>query len=162
VAKVNVDTNTDCSLSVMMSHEDAVNKKRNADSVASASASSKSKRFRRSSPEILEDSQALNRNLRRFENPASPGPSTPIVQGNRNTGPGVVEQFRAEITELRRQQAIDREHFEFALNAHNGQLGDLWRAMARTPTRELLRQSESEESTVKSEEDDMETNLYDA
>lgn len=145
-----------------MSHEDAVNKKRNADSVASASASSKSKRFRRSSPEILEDSQALNRNLRRFENPASPGPSTPIVQGNRNTGPDVVEQFRAEIIELRRQQAIDREHFEFALNAHNGQLEDLWRAMARTPTRELLRQSESEESTVKSEEDDMETNLYDA
>jgi hypothetical protein len=149
-----------------MVNKDAVNKKRNAASTDSASASSKSKRFRRSSPEILEDSQALNRNFRRFENRASPGPSAPIIQGNRNTEPRVVEQFRTEITELRRQQAIDRVHFEFALNAHNGQLEDLWRAMdgclqERTPTQEPLRQSESE-STVKSEEDDMETNLYDA
>jgi hypothetical protein len=78
-----------------------------------------------------------------------------------------VKQFRAEITELRRQQAIDRVRFECALNAHNDQLGDLWRAIdgclqGRTPTQERLGQSESEESTVKSEEDDMETNLYDA
>jgi hypothetical protein len=150
-----------------MANEDAVNKKRNVVSMASASASSKSKRFRRSFPEILEDSQALNRNFRRFENHASPGPSAPIVQGNRNTGPDVVEQFRAEITELRRQQAIDRVRFECALNAHNDQLEDLWRAIdgclqGRTPTQERLGQSESEESTVKSEEDDMETNLYDA
>jgi hypothetical protein len=94
----------------------------------------------------------------------SPGLLAPTLQEKRNSRTKSMEQLRAEVSDLRRQQAIDRAHFEFALDTHNDQLKDIRRALdgrrrGRTPTGDLASESESEDSTVKSEHE-MELDIY--
>jgi hypothetical protein len=142
-------------------NKNAGSRKRNATSVF---ASSRYKRFRRSSSETREDSEVLNREIsRRIQQPAVPNTASPSLQNIGIPKNDVVEQFRAELSDLRRQQAVDRAHFEFVLSAQNDQLEDLRRALdgrhqGRTPTQEPLREHESEVSTAKSEDDNVEPN----
>jgi hypothetical protein len=74
-----------------------------------------------------------------------------------------MEQLRAEVADLRRQQAVNQAHFEFALNYHNDQLEDLRRALGgrrqgRTPTEGPPSENESEVKSLHQ----IDPNLYDA
>ena len=151
-----------------MANEGELGRKRHAASMASAAESSKRRWTKRSSAEIHEDAEALNRNMRRnFEAPASARASAQMLQGNSNSASGLVERLQVEIFDLRRQQTIDRADFKAALNSHGQELEEIRSTLdghhqGETPAEELLTRSESVESTVKSEEDDRGTNLYNA
>lgn len=77
---------------------DAPRRKRNATSLSVSS----SKRFRRSSSEIREDSEALNREIsRRIQKPAVPSTARPSLQDIGIPRRDVVEQFCTEVSDLR-------------------------------------------------------------
>ena len=112
-----------------MANEGEVSRKRPSASIASAAESSKRRWTKRSSPEI-HDAEALNRNLlRNLKAPASVSARAQIVQGHSNSVSGLVEKLQVEISDLRRQQAIDRATFEAALNAHDEELEELQNAL---------------------------------
>ncbi len=149
-----------------MATEDVMRRKRHAISMASAAASSKSKRFRRSSMEIHEDAQALNLNFRRnAETSVSIGESAPILQENNNSIFQIVEQLRAEVSDLHCRQAVDRAHFDATLNSHDEELKDHRNTLdgllqGQLSAQEATMRSESEGSTMKSEDDDRSVGLY--
>jgi hypothetical protein len=79
-----------------------------------------------------------------------------------------VEQLRTQLFNLQRQQALDRAHFDATSKSHADQLEDLQRRTLESHRQEqsLMEapsvESESIDSSLKSENDDMELDLYDA
>jgi chromosome segregation ATPase len=145
-----------------------MNRKRVAASMASASASSANKRFKRSSADIREDAEALERRLQRNTGIlASTASLTPMLQENHNPETDSIDQLRAELSNLRRQQAVDRAHLKNELNDCNARVEDLRRALdnlcqGQSPSEDVAGEGGSDESTVKSEYETMASNLYDA
>jgi hypothetical protein len=145
---------------------DIVNRKRVAASMASAS--SANKRFGRSSADIREDAEALERPLQRNTGIlASTASFRPILQKNHNPETDSIDQLRAELSNLRRQQAADRAHLKNELNDCNIRIEDLRRALdnrcqGQSPSEDVAGEDGSDEPTVKSEHEAMASNLYDA
>jgi len=110
----------------------AANRKRK--SITGSSHASGSKRPRTSSSNVHEDEGHLIRSQ------LNSHPNTSSIQDLNSKISLGVQKLQEQVVELRRQQAIDRAHFEYSLSAHNDQLENLRRTLdgqgrGRTPSK---------------------------